>query len=40
MNKENNIIDDLCEFLEQWLVEHIQGTDKRFTECFNENGIV
>jgi hemerythrin len=40
MNRENNIIDNLCEFLEQWLVEHIQGTDKKFTECFNKNGIV
>lgn len=40
MNRESNIIDDLCEFLEQWLAEHIQGTDKKFTECFNKNGFV
>jgi hemerythrin len=40
MNRDSNIIDDLCEFIEQWLLEHIQGTDKKFSECFNKNGIV
>ncbi len=40
MNRDNNIIDDLFEYLGQWLVEHIQGTDKKFTECFNKHGLV
>ncbi len=38
--REHNLIDDLCEFLEQWLAKHILGTDKKFTECFNKNGLV
>lgn len=40
MDIDNRIIDDLCEFLEHWLAKHIQGTDKKFTECFNKNGLV
>lgn len=40
MNGNYDIINDLCEFLEEWLTKHIQGTDKKFTECFNKNGLV
>jgi hemerythrin len=40
MNRDYNIVDDLFEYLKQWLAEHIQGSDKQFTECFNKNGLI
>jgi hemerythrin len=39
MNGNYNIVYDLLEYLNQWLANHIQGTDKKYTECFNKNGI-
>ncbi len=39
MDRDYTIIDDLREFLEQWLAIHIQGTDKKYTECFNKSGF-
>lgn len=26
-------------FLSDWLIKHIQGTDKQYSACFNENGL-
>lgn len=31
---------EAMEYLEKWLVEHIQGTDKQYTLCLNMNGII
>jgi hemerythrin len=39
MNGNYNIAYDLLEYLNQWLANHIQRTDKKYTECFNNNGI-
>jgi hemerythrin len=33
------IMDDLLEYLQQWLVHHIQEIDKKYTDCFNKNGL-
>ena len=32
-------VEDMIDFLQGWLVDHIQGTDKKYTSCFNENGL-
>ena len=39
MNGNYNISYDLLEYLNYWLTNHIQGTDKKYTECFNKNGL-
>ena len=39
MNGNGNIAYDLLEYLNHFLANHIQGTDKKYTECFNRNGI-
>lgn len=31
--------DDVSRFLQIWLVAHIKGTDHKYTECFNKNGL-
>jgi hemerythrin len=40
MNRDDNIIDDLFEYLKQWLEKHIQGSDQKYTEYFNKNGLI
>ncbi len=33
------IANEILEYLKQWLVDHIQGTDKKYVGCFKENGL-
>lgn len=30
---------ELLDFLEDWLVDHLDGQDKKYVECFNKNGL-
>ncbi|MGR3302450.1 MAG: hypothetical protein ACUZ8I_08080 [Candidatus Scalindua sp.] len=32
-------IDDVLKYLKQWLSSHIQVSDKKYTDCFNINGL-
>ncbi len=31
--------DELTEYLKQWLINHIQVTDRQYIECFKKNGL-
>ena len=33
------IANDLLEYLKQWLVNHIQVTDRQYIDCFKKNGL-
>jgi len=30
---------DLADYLEDWLLNHINGMDKKYTKCFNDHGL-
>lgn len=38
-NEGETALSDLLDFLEDWLVEHIEINDKKYTTCFNKNGL-
>ena len=33
------IANELIEYLRQWLVNHIQGSDRQYMDCFKKNGL-
>jgi len=33
------IANEILEYLKQWLVNHIQETDRKYIECFSKNGL-
>ena len=33
------IVNEILEYLKQWLVNHIQVTDKKYIDCFKKNGL-
>ena len=33
------ITNEILEYLMQWLINHIQVTDKKYIGCFKENGL-
>ena len=36
---EYQIIDEILEYLMQWVDNHIQVTDKKYIDCFKKNGL-
>ena len=37
--KGGNMIPELIDFLEDWLVVHLNYEDKKYVKCFKENGL-
>lgn len=38
-SSDYQILNEIREYLKQWLVNHIQGIDKKYVECFINNGL-
>ena len=36
---DSQIANEIIEYLKWWLVNHIQVTDKKYIDCFKENGL-
>ncbi len=36
---DSQVINVILEYLKQWLVNHIQSTDKRYIDCFKKNSL-
>lgn len=39
INQKNDMSFDLIDFLEDWLINHIETVDRRYVACFQENGV-
>ncbi len=39
VNGGYHISNELFEYLKQWLVNHIQSTDRKYIDCFKKNGL-
>ena len=40
VNSGYHISNELIKYLKQWLVNHIQVSDRRYIDCFKKNGIL
>ncbi len=39
VNGDYHISNELIEYLKQWLVNHIQVSDRQYIDCFKKNGL-
>jgi hemerythrin len=37
--KGHDALSEVSSFLKQWLINHINGTDKEYTQCLTEHGV-
>ena len=40
VNGDYHISNELIEYLKQWLVNHIEVSDRRYIDCFKKNGLL
>ena len=38
-NNQELLSFEVINFLEDWILEHVTGEDKKYTQCFNDNGL-
>ena len=38
-NNEMEISFELVDFLEDWIINHVTGSDQKYIQCFQENGL-
>ena len=38
-NKQDFLSFEIIDFLEDWILGHVTGEDKKYTKCFNDNGL-
>ncbi len=38
-NRDSHFTNEVFKYLKQWLVNHIQTTDKKYIDCFKRNGL-
>lgn len=38
-NKEIEVSFELIDFLEDWLINHLENMDRKYIECFRDNGL-
>ena len=38
-NGDSHFTNEVLEYIKQWLVNHIQVTDKKYIDCFKRNGL-
>ncbi|MBC8555744.1 MAG: hemerythrin family protein [Candidatus Brocadiales bacterium] len=36
---DHHVANAILEYLKSWLVDNMQRTDKKYTDCFNKNGL-
>ncbi len=36
---DHQIVNEIIEYLKQWLINHIQVTDRQYIDCFKKNGL-
>lgn len=39
LENKKDISVEIIDFLEDWLVDHLDTQDKKYTKCFNEHGL-
>ncbi len=39
IDSDYQIANKILEYLKRWFVNHIQETDRKYTNCFNKNGL-
>ncbi len=39
INGDYQVANEILEYLKQWLLNHVQGTDKKYIDCFSKNGL-